>query len=158
MTYVHAHSRNHVWLAEAHQASLSMGFPRQQYWLLLLLLLSCFSHIWLSATPETADHQAPPSLGFSRQEHWSGLLFPSPGDLPNPGIVPTFSCTSRQIIYHWVTREAPHDIWSSTKIPMKTSYYLLKGKTFCWRKASVLTFLKPNYNLLILTWFPGYIA
>ena len=31
-------------------------------------------------------HQAPLSMGFSRQEHWSGLLFPSPGELPDPGI------------------------------------------------------------------------
>ena len=46
--------------------------------LLLLLLLSCFSRVWLCATPQTAAHQAPPSLGFSRQEHWSGLPFPSP--------------------------------------------------------------------------------
>ena len=45
--------------------------------LLLLLLLSRFSHVGLCATPETAAHQAPPSLGFSRQEHWSGLPFPS---------------------------------------------------------------------------------
>ena len=44
----------------------------------LLLLLSCFSRIWLSATPQTAAHQALRPLGFSRQEHWSGLLFPSP--------------------------------------------------------------------------------
>ena len=46
--------------------------------LLLLLLLSCLSHVRLCATPEMAAHQAPPSLGFSRQEHWSGLPFPSP--------------------------------------------------------------------------------
>jgi len=46
--------------------------------LLLLLLLSCFSRARLCATPETAAHQAPPSLGFSRQGHWSGLPFPSP--------------------------------------------------------------------------------
>ena len=45
---------------------------------MLLLLLSHFSHVWLSATPEMAAHQAPLSLGFSRQEHWSGLPFPSP--------------------------------------------------------------------------------
>ena len=32
--------------------------------------------------------QAPLSVGFSRQEHWNGLLFPSPGDLPHPGIKP----------------------------------------------------------------------
>ena len=48
------------------------------YSLLLLLLLSRFSRVWLCATPWTAAHQAPPSLGFSRQEHWSGLPFPSP--------------------------------------------------------------------------------
>ena len=45
---------------------------------LLLLLLSCFSHVRLCATPKTAAHQAPLSLGFSRQEHWSGLPPPSP--------------------------------------------------------------------------------
>ena len=33
-------------------------------------------------------NQAPPSMGFSRQECWSGLPFPSPGDLPDPGIEP----------------------------------------------------------------------
>ena len=47
-------------------------------WLLLLLLLSCFSHVRLCVTPQTAAQQASPSLGFSRQEHWSGLPFPSP--------------------------------------------------------------------------------
>ena len=55
---------------------------------LLLLLLSHFSHVRLCATPQTPAHQAPPSLGFSKQEHWSGVPFPSPGDLPNPGIEP----------------------------------------------------------------------
>ena len=33
-------------------------------------------------------HQVPPSMEFPRQEYWSGLPFPSPGDLPNPGIEP----------------------------------------------------------------------
>ena len=46
------------------------------------------SRVWLFATPWTVAHQAPPSMGFSRQEYWSGLPFPSPGDLPNPGIKP----------------------------------------------------------------------
>ena len=36
----------------------------------------------------TAANQTPLSMGFSRQEYWSGLLFPSPGDLPDPGIKP----------------------------------------------------------------------
>ena len=41
-----------------------------------------------SVTPWTGARQAPLSMGFSRQEHWSGLPFPSPGDLPDPGIEP----------------------------------------------------------------------
>ena len=41
-----------------------------------------------SATPGTVARQAPLSMGFSRQEYWSGLPFPSPGDLSDPGIEP----------------------------------------------------------------------
>ena len=44
-----------------------------------------------SATPWTTVHQAPLSGEFSRQEYWSGLSFPLPGDLPNPGVKPTSS-------------------------------------------------------------------
>ena len=44
----------------------------------LLLLLSCFSHVWLCVTPQTAAYKALPSLGFSRQEYWSWVPFPSP--------------------------------------------------------------------------------
>ena len=44
------------------------------------------SSVQLFATPWTVAHQAPLSLGFSRQEYWSGLPFPPPGDLPDPGI------------------------------------------------------------------------
>ena len=46
------------------------------------------SHVRLFATRWTVAYQAPLSMGFSRQECWSGLPFPSPGDLPNPGIEP----------------------------------------------------------------------
>ena len=48
-------------------------------------LLSC---VQLFATPWTVARQASLSMGFSRQETWSGLPFPSPGDLPDPGIDP----------------------------------------------------------------------
>ena len=47
--------------------------------------LSC---IQLFATPWIVACQALPSVGFSRQKYWSGLPFPSPGDLPDPGIKP----------------------------------------------------------------------
>ena len=46
------------------------------------------SHVQLFVTPWTLAHQAPLSMEFSRQEYWSGLPFPSPGHLPNPGIKP----------------------------------------------------------------------
>ena len=44
------------------------------------------SRVRLFATPWTVGYNTPPSMGFSRQEYWSGLPFPSPEDLPNPGI------------------------------------------------------------------------
>ena len=47
--------------------------------------ISC---VWPFVTLWTVAHQAPSSMGFSRQEYWNGLPFPSPGDLPNPGIEP----------------------------------------------------------------------
>ena len=46
------------------------------------------SHIWLFVTLWTVACQASVSIGFPRQASWSGLLFPSPGDFPNPGIKP----------------------------------------------------------------------
>ena len=46
-------------------------------------LLSC---VRLSVTLWTVAHQASLSMGFSRQEYWNGLPFPSPGNLPDPGI------------------------------------------------------------------------
>ena len=46
------------------------------------------SQVWLFVTLWSVAHQAPLSTGFPRQEYWSGLPFPSPGDLPDPGIEP----------------------------------------------------------------------
>ena len=58
-------------------------------WLLKVLLL--FSGLVVSysfVTPGNVAHWAPLSMEFPRQQYWSGLPFPSPGDLPNPGINP----------------------------------------------------------------------
>ena len=51
-----------------------------------MLLCSVVSNSFL--TPWTVARQAPLSMGFPRQEYWSGLPFPSPGDLSNPGVKP----------------------------------------------------------------------
>ena len=57
-----------------------------------------------SSNPWTVAHQTPQPMGLGRQEYWSGLPFPSPGDLPNPGIEPTspacISCIGRWVLYH----------------------------------------------------------
>ena len=64
-------------------------------------LLSC---VWLFATPRTVARQAPLSMELSRQGYWSGLPFPSPGGLPNPGVKPSIGGTVFTI---WAIREAP---------------------------------------------------
>ena len=52
------------------------------------LKVKLLSRIQLFAIPWTVAYQAPSPMEFSRQEYWSGLPFPSPGDLPYPGIEP----------------------------------------------------------------------
>ena len=51
-------------------------------------IVKSLSRVRLFATPWTVAYKAPQSMELSRQERWSGLPFPSPGDLPNPGIEP----------------------------------------------------------------------
>ena len=46
------------------------------------------SNVWLFEAPWTVAHQAPLSMEFPRQEYWSGMPFPTPGDLADPGIKP----------------------------------------------------------------------
>ena len=50
--------------------------------------VSFLSHVWLLVTSWTVARQSPLSTGLSQQECWSGLPFPAPGDLPDPGIEP----------------------------------------------------------------------
>ena len=52
----------------------------------LKVKVKSLSRVQLFVTPWTVARQVPPSMGFSRQEYWSELPFPSPGDLPDPGI------------------------------------------------------------------------
>ena len=70
-------------------------------------MLSCFSPVRLFVTPWTVARQAPLSMGFSGQEYWSGLPFPSPGDLPNPGIEPRSPALAGRFFTTSPTWEAP---------------------------------------------------
>ena len=58
--------------------------PQSPDFVFVVTLLGCISF----ATPWTVARQAPLSIGFPKQEYWSGLPFPPPGDLPDPGIKP----------------------------------------------------------------------
>ena len=62
--------------------------------------------VQLSVTPWTVARQAPPSMGFSRQEDWSGVPFPSPGGLPDPGTGPK-SPVAPALAGGFFTTEAP---------------------------------------------------
>ena len=74
------------------------------------------SRVRLFATPWTVAYQAPPSMGFSRQEYWSGLLFPSPGNLPDSGIEPT-SLMSPALAGRFLTTGATFYLPSNWPIP-----------------------------------------
>ena len=125
----------------ARQAPLSMGFSRQEYWSGLPhpppwvhnklpqvwemasrkweqidpgtedCVLSHFSRVQLFVTLWTVAHQAPLSMGFSRQEYWSENSFPSPGDLPHPGIEPA-SFTSPALSGGFFTTRVSWEAWN----------------------------------------------
>ena len=74
--------------AESFKFAGILGAALEQHHLLGFEISSVqlLSRVRLFATPETVACQAPSSMGFPRQEYWNGLPFPSPGDLPHPGI------------------------------------------------------------------------
>ena len=72
----------------------------------LKMKVKSLSHVQLFATPWTVAYQAPPSMGFSRQEYWSGLPFPSPGNIPDPGVEPE-SLSSSALAGRFFTTEPP---------------------------------------------------
>ena len=69
--------------------------------------MKLLSRVQLFVTPWTVALQAPLSMGFSRQEYWSRLPFPSPGDLPNPGIKPR----SPALLADALSSEPPGKTW-----------------------------------------------
>ena len=84
--------------------------------------LSRFSRVRLFATLWTVAHQAPLSMGFSRQEYWSGLPFPSPGDLPDPGTEPV-SLTSPSLAGGFFTTCATWEALSPSLNPSLSPHH-----------------------------------
>ena len=71
-----------------------------------------------SLDPKDLSHQAPLIMEFSRQEYQSGLPFPIPGDLPDPGIEPAFLC-----LLHWQADSLPLSHLGSPNISIVLSKY-----------------------------------
>ena len=71
-------------------------------------------------TPWTVACRAPLSMGFSRQEYWSGLPFPSPGDLPNPGIEPRFPALQADSL--------PTELWGKPFLSSRNSQFAVYKK------------------------------
>ena len=68
-----------------------------------------FTHVQLFAASWTVAHQASLSTRLSRQAYWNGLPFPSPGDLPDPGIEPRSHALQTDTVTSCATREAQGD-------------------------------------------------
>ena len=92
------------------------------------------SRVYLFVTPWTVAYEAPLSMGFSRQAYWNGLPFPSPGDLPNPGIEPGSPALQADAFTIWATWEAhkkgymPNNWCSQTMVLDKTTESPLDSK------------------------------
>ena len=87
------------WVNQGISASFSL-----LYFLIGRLWTTRFRSIKGPQHPWTGAHQAPLSMGSPRQQYWSGLPFPPPGGLPNPGIEPESRASSLhcgQILYHF---------------------------------------------------------
>ena len=139
------------------------------------------SHVRLFATPWTVAYQAPLSIGFSRQQYWSGLPFPSPADLPNPGIKPGLQ-HCRQTLYRLSHQESTgkegkgtRNKWNNDKIPVEYIIGTCLFHVHCplksrreraihskWKhfvKKRDGQNLKPFYNLLFgIYWLRSYLV
>ena len=101
---------------------------------------------------------APLSMGFSRQEYWSGLSFPSPGDLPDPGIKPR-SPTLQQILYHqnhWRNNQklllnCPEGYWFATfccRFLVEINYIRIWNPE-AWDLLTKFLFSQPHLSLIV---------
>ena len=120
-----------------------------------MLMLSCFSHVWLFVTPWTIACQAPLSMRFSRQEYWTGLPCPPLGDLPDLGIKPCLLC-----LLHWQTGSSPlsqpgkplqmNNSWTETTICLfqllKTSSFQMTHPGLQWTSDNTFPHISSSYR------------
>ena len=85
LKYTYIFDKNVKWCSTM-ENSLTVLQEAKHRMTMEIVKVKALSRARFCAAPWTAAHQVPPSMGFSRQEYWSGVPFPSPGDLPSPGI------------------------------------------------------------------------
>ena len=78
----------------------------------------------------TIAHQAPLSMKFPRREYWSALPFPSPGDLPDPGIKP--------MLLHWQSDSLLLRHQGSPKSRMRTSILIISDKSYICNRSKLM--------------------
>ena len=122
---IHGVAKSRTWLSDWTELNWTESLPKPMIStnVMTSIEVKLLSRVWLFVTPWTLSYQAPLSMGFLRQEYWSGLLFPSPGDLPNPGIEPWSPAlqadalpsepqgkpmTSMASAVYWVVRKLDH--------------------------------------------------
>ena len=122
---IHGVAKSRTWLSDWTELNWTESLPKPMIStnVMTSIEVKLISRVWLFVTPWTLSYQAPLSMGFLRQEYWSGLLFPSPGDLPNPGIEPWSPAlqadalpsepqgkpmTSMASAVYWVVRKLDH--------------------------------------------------
>ena len=122
---------------------------KQSPWMYLHHMLCCaqsLSHVQLCG-PMDSTHQSPLSKGFSRKQYWSGLPFPTPGNIPNPGIEPTceFSTLAGRFFITTATWEALFAPWKSANaISQALAYFDFVFMFLCFQ--NMITEHLPAYH------------
>ena len=107
------------------------------------------SRVRLFVTPRTVAYHAPPSMGYSRQEYWSGLPFPSPGDLPDPGIEPRSPAFQADTLPSEPPQKPVHSMVLGNCIIKCIHHYSIIHSSFTVLKISCSAYSPP------LPWTPG---
>ena len=107
--------------------------------------LCMLSHVWLFVTPWTTAHQAPLSMWFSRQGYWSGLPFPTPGNLPSPGIEPASPVLAGGFfttVLLWKPQKIVYSVFKWNLLEMGVKSFTIK----IWRQISHISLRSNNYR------------
>ena len=98
-------------------------------------MLSLFSHVQLFVTLWFVAHHAPLSMGFSRQECWSGLPWPLPGDLPDPGIKPRSPVAPAMQAFSLPLSHQGSPMHPAQNNKKKADLRFLHMRVKCWKKS-----------------------